>query len=41
MRDVGLAVVEAAAAKELLAEGGERSVTADDQVRSDLLLRPI
>lgn len=39
--DVGLAVVEAAAAEELLADGRERSVTAHNQVRVDLLFGAI
>lgn len=41
MGDVGLAVVKAAAAEKLLADGGERSVTAYNQVRPDLLLGPV
>lgn len=41
MGDVGLAVVEAAAAEELLADGREGPITADDQVRLDLLQGPI
>ncbi len=39
--DVGLAVVEAAAAEELLADGWESSITAYNQVRLDLILGSI
>lgn len=38
MGDVGLAVIKAAAAEKLLADGRERSITADNQVRPDLCL---
>lgn len=41
MGDVSLAVVEAAATKELLADSRESSVTADDQVDLDLILGSI
>lgn len=39
--DVGLAVVEAAATEELLADGRESSITAYNQVCLDLLRGPI
>lgn len=41
MGDVGLAVVEAVEAEELLTDGGEGSVTAHDQVRLERLLAAV
>lgn len=38
MGDVGLAVVEAAAAEELLSYGGERPIAANDQINLDVLI---
>lgn len=41
MGDVGLAVVEAAAAQELLAHGRKSSIAANNQVSLDLLHGPV
>lgn len=41
MRDVRLAVVEPAAAQELLADGGKSPVAANNQVGLDLLQGPV
>lgn len=41
MGDVGLAVVEAAAAEELLSYGRECPIAADDQISLDLLIQPV
>lgn len=41
MGDVGLAVVEATAAEELLSYSGERPIAADDQISLDLLIQPV